>query len=95
MPNKCFTSPALRLIAVTAVALVFVERPLKAYADPGSGLLMWQLLGAFIIGAGYQVRRLVIKLRTLGAREAVPKHQSAASASQSRTRENGHGVFLS
>jgi hypothetical protein len=35
--------------------------PLRAalllYADPGSGLLLWQLAGAFFLGIVYQVRK--------------------------------------
>jgi hypothetical protein len=27
------------------------------YADPGSGLLLWQLAGAFFLGIAYQVRK--------------------------------------
>lgn len=43
----------LRLLTL----LVFLEVPLKAYADPGSGLLLWQLAGAFFLGLLYQVRK--------------------------------------
>ncbi len=65
MPKKrCLPTYAVRLLAVTFLALIFVERPLQAYADPGSGLLMWQFLAAVLIGAGYQVRRVFQKLRS-------------------------------
>ena len=37
--------------------MVFLEAPLKAYADPGSGLLLWQLAGAFFLGLVYHVRK--------------------------------------
>lgn len=60
-----FSSEAVKLLAITFIALIFLERPLEAYADPGSGLLMWQLLGAVVLGAMYQVRRVIQKLRTL------------------------------
>ena len=64
MLNRRFLSThSARLLAVTVIALIFVERPLEAYADPGSGLLVWQLLGAVVIGAVYQVRRMFQKLR--------------------------------
>jgi hypothetical protein len=33
------------------------------YADPGSGLLIWQIVGAFFLGCLYQVRKLLIRLR--------------------------------
>ena len=84
MNRKFFTSThAARLLAVTLVALIFVERPLQAYADPGSGLLMWQVLAAVVIGAGYQVRRLVFKLR------------SFAANSKAKSQGAGRGVSLS
>lgn len=30
---------------------------LLLYADPGSGLLLWQLAGAFFLGIVYQVKK--------------------------------------
>ncbi len=47
------TRTAFRVVLL----LVFLEIPLKAYADPGSGLLLWQLIGAFFLGLVYQVRK--------------------------------------
>ena len=44
---------ALRVLTL----LIFFEAPLKAYADPGSGLLLWQLAGAFFLGLIYHVRK--------------------------------------
>lgn len=77
MNRKSFVSiHAIRLLAVTVVSLIFIERPLQAYADPGSGLLMWQVLAAVVIGAGYQVRRFVCKLRSFAA-NSKPKSQGA------------------
>ncbi len=48
-----------RLAALMFIAAV----PLQAYTDPGSGLLMWQLAGAFFVGCVYQVRKLLIRFR--------------------------------
>jgi hypothetical protein len=67
-----FLPHSARLLFVLAVALVFAERPLHAYADPGSGLLMWQLLGAFFFGAMFQARRVFNKLRSLGQHRSAP-----------------------
>ena len=76
MSKKCFGSTnAIRLIAVTLLTLIFVERPLKAYADPGSGLLVWQLLGAVVVGAVCQTRRAVKRIKTLVSSEAPPEEQ--------------------
>lgn len=46
-----------------ATLLVFLEAPLKAYADPGSGLLLWQVAGAFFLGVLYQVRKFFGRVR--------------------------------
>jgi hypothetical protein len=48
-----------RVLAVLIVAAV----PLKAYADPGSGMLLWQIAGAFFVGCAYQVRKFFIRFR--------------------------------
>jgi hypothetical protein len=98
MPNKCFTlsSTAIRLMTLTLVAMIFVERPLHAYADPGSGLLAWQLLGAIIVGAMYQVRRLIRRIRGINTDNSRVTTQSPANPdpgqAQGRTRD---GLFLS
>ncbi|OFV82874.1 MAG: hypothetical protein A3D93_01195 [Acidobacteria bacterium RIFCSPHIGHO2_12_FULL_67_30] len=38
---------------------LFGSAPLYAYADPGSGILIWQMLLAGIAGALFYVRRLL------------------------------------
>jgi hypothetical protein len=46
------------------LALLFVGAlPLRAYTDPGSGLLIWQMAGAFFVGCVYQLRKFLIRLR--------------------------------
>jgi NADH:ubiquinone oxidoreductase subunit 2 (subunit N) len=39
------------------------ERALKAYADPGSGTLIWQVLVGAVIGVLYYARRVVAFFR--------------------------------
>jgi hypothetical protein len=39
------------------------ERSLKAYADPGSGALIWQVLVAAFIGVLYYFRRVMAFFR--------------------------------
>jgi hypothetical protein len=50
------------LYRTLAVSLAVVI-PLKAYTDPGSGILLWQVAGAFFVGCAYQVRKFFIRLR--------------------------------
>jgi len=57
--DHCRTPILWRVAALMIVALV----PLKAYADPGSGLLLWQIVGAFFVGCGYQIRKFLLKIR--------------------------------
>jgi hypothetical protein len=45
--------PVTRAVALMLIALV----PLSAYADPGSGLLFYQLASAFVLGLIYHVRK--------------------------------------
>jgi hypothetical protein len=48
-----------RVMALMVVAVM----PLQAYTDPGSGLLIWQVVGAFFVGCLYQVRKFLIRFR--------------------------------
>jgi hypothetical protein len=43
--------------------LTCVEVPLKAYADPGSGLLLWQIVAAAFLGGVYQARKALSWIR--------------------------------
>ena len=45
------------------VLLILAVAPLKAYADPGSGLLLWQVAAAFFLGSVYQIRKLFVRFR--------------------------------
>lgn len=46
------------------LCLLFIGAlPLRAYTDPGSGLLIWQMAGAFFVGCVYQLRKFLIRLR--------------------------------
>jgi hypothetical protein len=49
--------------AVLLFLLVACERDLKAYADPGSGALIWQVLVAGAIGFLYYFRKIVAFFR--------------------------------
>jgi hypothetical protein len=51
------------LLLPVVVLLLVVAFPLKAYADPGSGLMIWQIAGAFFLGCVYQVRKFFIRFR--------------------------------
>lgn len=57
------------LLVLCAAALVLLPLPAHAYFDPGSGVVMLQVLVAAIIGVGYRVRRFLAEaVRKLVAR---------------------------
>jgi hypothetical protein len=48
----------LPLAAGMVIALCLTEQPAKAYADPGSGAVLWQLFFASIVSIGFHFRKL-------------------------------------
>jgi hypothetical protein len=48
-----------RCVGYTLVLFLAMPAPAHAYADPGSGLLLWQLLGSFLIGLSFYFRRII------------------------------------
>ena len=56
-------SQSAHLLSRVVVLLLVAALPLKAYADPGSGIMLWQLGGAFLFGCLYHVRKFLIRFR--------------------------------
>lgn len=52
-----------RVSGLALFLLMACERDLKAYADPGSGALVWQVLVAGAIGVLYYFRRIAAFFR--------------------------------
>jgi len=50
------------LVLISLLVSLFLARPAFGYTDPGSGLLLWQILAAAAIGALFQFRRAWRKL---------------------------------
>ena len=48
----------LRLVPLLLLLAFATEREARAYTDPGSGALIWQMLVAGFIGVGFYFRRL-------------------------------------
>ena len=46
------------LAAGLLIVLCATEQPAKAYADPGSGAVLWQLFFASIVSIGFNFRKL-------------------------------------
>ena len=47
-----------RLLLFLLLLSVATERQARAYADPGSGMLLWQMLVAGFVGVMFYFRRL-------------------------------------
>jgi len=58
-PTEKVMRRCLLLLALLAAA----ERPARAYVDPGSGALLWQMVAAGFLGALFQVRKFIARLR--------------------------------
>jgi hypothetical protein len=63
-------SSVFNRLLLIVVLLACVEREAKAYADPGSGALLWQLLVAGFFGAIFYLRRVVEWFRSKGQRNS-------------------------
>ena len=57
-PAKQFLSPQLRAMFLLALAMFATQREARAYTDPGSGALIWQMLVAGLVGVSFYFRRL-------------------------------------
>jgi hypothetical protein len=58
----------MALFVTVALLLAAAERPLYGYTDPGSGLLLWQMMGAALVGSLFYLKKLFGWLR-LGRRK--------------------------
>ena len=53
-PVRQFLNPPL----LVALAMFATEHEARAYTDPGSGALIWQMLVAGLVGVSFYFRRL-------------------------------------
>ena len=49
----------LRVLFIVLLAGLMFETEAKAYADPGSGILLWQVLVSVFVGALFYARRIL------------------------------------
>lgn len=49
---------SVRFCCILLFLIALAEVPLKAYADPGSGILLWQILAAGFVGLMFRARRI-------------------------------------
>ena len=49
---------AIRIAFLIALVMFGTEREARAYTDPGTGALIWQMMVAGIVGVGFYFRRI-------------------------------------
>jgi hypothetical protein len=72
----------LSLLLLIAGAAMTFERPLYAYADPGSGLLAIQAVGSALVATGWYLRQKIFALLHRGSQakpESVAKSDEGAA----------------
>jgi len=52
-PAEQFLNPLFRAIFLIALAMFATEREARAYTDPGSGALIWQMAVAGLVGVSF------------------------------------------
>jgi hypothetical protein len=57
-PAKSFMNLPFRIIFLMALAMFATEREARAYTDPGTGALLWQMMVAGLVGVGFYFRRI-------------------------------------
>ena len=60
---------AVRSCAFALILLVAFEKPAAAYADPGTGALLWQMLAAGFVGVIFYFRRITAWFKRKGKDE--------------------------
>ena len=62
-PAKQFLNLPLRIVFLMALAMFATEREARAYTDPGSGALIWQMAVAGLVGVSFYFRRITAWFR--------------------------------
>ena len=57
-PSQQFLNLPFRVIFLIALAMFATEREARAYTDPGSGALIWQMAVAGLVGVSFYFRRI-------------------------------------
>jgi hypothetical protein len=62
-PAKQFLNLPIRAMFLMALAMFATEREARAYTDPGSGALIWQMMVAGLVGVSFYFRRITAWFR--------------------------------
>jgi hypothetical protein len=69
MVKRTLLSNAIGTLASLLLITFATEHQARAYVDPGSGALIWQLMGGAFIGLLFYARRIVSWFRSMGDRK--------------------------
>lgn len=58
-----------RALALVLVLLIGTEREARAYTDPGTGAMIWQMLVAGFVGAAFYFRRFTTWFKNKGRKD--------------------------
>ncbi len=57
-PAKQVLNTLVRSLFLVALVMFATEKEARAYTDPGTGALIWQMLVAGVVGVGFYFRRI-------------------------------------
>lgn len=55
--KRYFNDKMLGILIIVVAATLALVSPAYGYTDPGSGLLLWQMVGAAFVGSLFYLRR--------------------------------------
>ncbi len=71
---------ALRALPFILGLLVLSERPARAYTDPGTGALVWQMAAAAFVGFMFYLRKFISWLRRSRSESSEPVSEEEREA---------------
>jgi hypothetical protein len=60
-------------LVLFGAAVLCLQTQAWAYADPGSGTLLWQMLVAVSVGFMFNIRRILAWLRSVAGKQKTPE----------------------
>jgi hypothetical protein len=64
LPTKQVVNTIARSLFLVALVMFATEKEARAYTDPGTGALIWQMLVAGLVGVGFYFRRITSWFRS-------------------------------
>ena len=68
-PVKWRSGGYARILLLVVVVLIGSERQARAYTDPGTGAMIWQMLVAGFLGAAFYFRRFTTWFKNKGRKD--------------------------